>query len=212
VPPTAGTLRVDEHDLDALPASTVTRDITLVPQQTFLFDDTVRDNVDVDGTRTDAEVWEALRLAQADGFVAALPRGLETPLGERATRLSGGQRQRLAIARALVRRPRLLVLDDATSNLDPRVEARILAGLRESGLECTIVLVAHRLATIGLADRVVHLDQGRIRAIGTHRQLLAEQPDYRRLVFAYDETEVEDPADGDGPRPGSWPSSEEVPA
>jgi ABC-type multidrug transport system fused ATPase/permease subunit len=187
VPATDGVIRLDGTPLEQISADVVTHDIAQVPQQTFLFDDTVRDNVDVDGTHTDEQVWHALRLAQADGFVAALPHGLDTPLGERGARLSGGQRQRLAIARALVRRPRLLILDDATSSLDPRVEARILAGLRDQDLGATIVLVAHRLATIALADRVVHLDGGRVRAVGTHKSLLADHPDYRRLVFAYDE-------------------------
>jgi ABC-type multidrug transport system fused ATPase/permease subunit len=213
VPPTTGALHLDERALEDLDADIVTRDIAFVPQQTFLFDDDVRANVDVDATHTDDEVWKALRLAQADGFVASLPEGLDTQLGERGTRLSGGQRQRLAIARALVRRPRLLVLDDATSSLDPRVEARILAGLRQGGdLDCTIVLVAHRLATIGLADRVLHLDGGTVRAVGTHQALLAERSDYRHLVFAYDETEVFDTTDdGEGPQSRPWPP-EEVPA
>ena len=212
VPPTSGRLRLDGQPLSDLAARTLTGDIALVPQLTFLFDDTVRGNVDVEGTRTDDEVWRALRLAQADSFVASLPEGLETQLGERGTRLSGGQRQRLAIARALVRRPRLLVLDDATSNLDPRVEARILAGLLDDELDCTIVLVAHRLATIALADRVVHLDDGAVRAVGLHQTLLAERPDYRHLVFAYDETEVLDTDDDtvdSTSRP--WPP-DEVPA
>jgi ABC-type multidrug transport system fused ATPase/permease subunit len=217
VPPAAGTIRVDGASLEQMPSGLVTREVALVPQQTFLFDDTVRDNVDVDGTRSDEEVWNALRLAQADGFVAALPRGLATQLGERGARLSGGQRQRLAIARALVRRPRLLILDDATSSLDPRVEARILAGLRDRNVgdvqrATTIVLVAHRLATIGLADRVAYLDGGKLRALGTHSSLLAERPDYRRLVFAYDETEaVEAAYDPPDTPAGTWPP-EEVPA
>ena len=104
-----------------------------MPQQAFLFDDTVRGNVTLGADVADEEVWAALRTAQADGFVAALPDGLDTRLGERGATLSGGQRQRLALARALVRRPRLLVLDDATSAVDPEVEARILAALRDGG-------------------------------------------------------------------------------
>ena len=100
-----------------------------MPQTAFLFDDTVRGNVTLGADVSDEEVWAALRAAQADGFVAALPHGLDTRLGERGTSLSGGQRQRISLARALVRRPRLLILDDATSAVDPEVEARILAAL-----------------------------------------------------------------------------------
>ena len=125
-----------------------------MPQTAFLFDDTVRDNVTLGADVPDADVWAALRSAQADGFVAALPEGLDTQLGERGTSLSGGQRQRISLARALVRRPRLLILDDATSAVDPEVEARILAALRESRTGCTLVVVAYRKATIGLADEV----------------------------------------------------------
>src|SRR5204863_8981423 len=97
----------------------------------------------------DEQGWAALRAAQADGFVAALPAGLDTRLGERGTSLSGGQRQRISLARALVRRPRLLILDDATSAVDPEVEARILSALRSGAGESTLVVVAYRKATIG---------------------------------------------------------------
>jgi ABC-type multidrug transport system fused ATPase/permease subunit len=133
-------------------------------------------------------VWGALRTAQADGFVAALPEGLDTRLGERGTSLSGGQRQRLSLARALVRRPRLLILDDATSAVDPEVEARILASLRDDvhGSAASLVVVAYRKATISLADEVLHLDEGRIVGRGTHAELLATSPAYAHLVNAYE--------------------------
>ncbi|MCW2736821.1 ATP-binding cassette domain-containing protein, partial [Nocardioides sp.] len=148
------------------------------------------------------DVWGALRTAQADGFVAALPEGLDTKLGERGTSLSGGQRQRLSLARALVRRPRLLILDDATSAVDPEVEARILASLREDrreggGAEASLVVVAYRKATISLADEVVHLDEGRIVGRGTHAELLVSSPDYAHLVNAY-EVDAEVDADLEG--------------
>jgi ABC-type multidrug transport system fused ATPase/permease subunit len=140
-------------------------------------------------------VWSALRTAQADGFVAALPKGLDSRLGERGTTLSGGQRQRLSLARALVRRPRLLVLDDATSAVDPEVEARILAALRQSGggtavaegAASTLVLIAYRKATIALADEVLFLAGGRIADRGTHADLIERNPAYSRLVNAYEE-------------------------
>ena len=138
-------------------------------------------------------MWAALRAAQADGFVAALPDGLDSRLGERGTSLSGGQRQRISLARALVRKPRLLVLDDATSAVDPEVEARILQALRQSNGEgadrgSSLVVVAYRKATIGLADEVVHLEDGRIADRGTHEELLGRSPAYARLVNAYEQT------------------------
>ena len=125
-------MRLDGHDLRDLAPGELAEHVALVPQSAFLFDDTVRGNVTLGADVPDEEVWEALRTAQADGFVAGLPHGLDSRLGERGTTLSGGQRQRLSLARALVRRPRLLVLDDATSAVDPEVEARILAAMRRS--------------------------------------------------------------------------------
>jgi len=146
----------------------------------------VRGNVTLGADLPDEEIWEALRTAQADGFVAGLPKGLDSRLGERGTTLSGGQRQRLSLARALIRRPRLLVLDDATSAVDPEVEARILAGMREHGGESTLLLIAYRKATIDLADEVLFLDDGRIADRGTHQELLGRNAAYSRLVNAYE--------------------------
>src|SRR5207237_4636165 len=116
------------------------------------------------------EIRRAARLAQADQFVMAMPRGYDSVLGERGVTLSGGQRQRVALARALVRRPRVLILDDATSAVDPTVEGAILAGLRGT-LDTTTIVVAHRVSTIELADRVLFLDQGRLVAVGSHEEL-----------------------------------------
>jgi ABC-type multidrug transport system fused ATPase/permease subunit len=186
VDPLSGSIRVDGQDLRDLSPGELAANVSLVPQSAFLFDDTVRDNVTLGADLTDDEVWEALRTAQADGFVAALPHGLDSKLGERGTTLSGGQRQRLSLARALVRHPRLLVLDDATSAVDPEVEARILAAMRTRGGDSTMLLIAYRKATIALADEVLFLDQGRIADRGTHRELLARNPAYARLVNAYE--------------------------
>ena len=163
----------------------------LAPQTTFLFDDTVHGNVTLGAELADEQVWEALRVAQADGFTAALPEGLHTVVGERGTTLSGGQRQRLALARAVARGPRLLVLDDATSSVDPSVEQRILAGLRESSAATTVVVVAHRRATISLADEVVFVDEGRVVDRGSHDELRERCPGYRDLVTAYERAELE---------------------
>jgi ABC-type multidrug transport system fused ATPase/permease subunit len=189
VDPGAGAIRVDGVDLRDLSAGELARSVAVVPQAAFLFDDTVRGNVTLGAEVPDEDVWAALRTAQADGFVAALPHGLDTRLGERGTSLSGGQRQRISLARALVRRPRLLVLDDATSAVDPEVEARILGALREG--TSTLLVVAYRKATIALADEVLHLADGRIVDRGPHTDLLQRSPAYADLVNAY-ETQEED--------------------
>ncbi|MDO7869378.1 ABC transporter ATP-binding protein [Nocardioides jiangxiensis] len=191
VDPDDGAIRVDGVDLRDLASGELARSVAVVPQTAFLFDDTVRGNVTLGADIADADVWAALRTAQADGFVAALPHGLDTKLGERGTSLSGGQRQRISLARALVRRPRLLVLDDATSAVDPEVEARILGALREGGGAATLVVVAYRKATIALADEVLHLADGRIVDRGPHAELLARSAAYADLVNAY-ETQEED--------------------
>lgn len=181
-----GVIRVDGVDVRDLAQGGLAEVVAVVPQTAFLFDDTVRGNVTLGADVPDAEVWEALRTAQADGFVAALPDGLDTRLGERGTSLSGGQRQRISLARALVRRPRLLILDDATSAVDPEVEARILSALRSGDRDATLVVVAYRKATIALADEVLFLADGRIVDRGPHDELVARSADYARLVNAYE--------------------------
>jgi ABC-type multidrug transport system fused ATPase/permease subunit len=187
VDPAQGAVLVDGRDLRELEPGALADQAALVPQQAFLFDDDVRGNVTLGADVTDDEVWAALRTAQADGFVAALPHGLDTRLGERGTTLSGGQRQRLSLARALVRRPRLLVMDDATSAVDPEVEARILAALRTGADDATVVVVAYRKATIALADQVVYLRDGHVEDQGTHTELLARNAAYADLVNAYEQ-------------------------
>jgi ATP-binding cassette subfamily B protein len=144
-------------------------------------------------------VADAARLAQADEFVARLPEGYDTVVGERGATLSGGQRQRVALARALAGRPRLLVLDDAISSVDPVTEAAILGGLEGHLPSTTTVVVASRLATIALADRVLCLEDGRLVADGAHEELLATTPGYARLVRAYEQAEATTAPAEDGP-------------
>jgi ATP-binding cassette, subfamily B, bacterial len=191
VDPRSGEVIVDGVDARQLARGMVAGSAALVFQQAFVFEDSVRENVSLGLPMTDEEVWAALRLAQADRFVARLPDGLDSVVGERGTTLSGGQRQRLALARALVRRPRLLVLDDATSAVDPEIEQRILAGLRSAELPATVVIVAYRRATIALADEVVYIERGRIAARGTHLELLAASAGYRNLLTAYERDAAE---------------------
>ena len=191
VDPVTGAVAYDGTDVRAFAPGALADVASLAPQTTFLFDDSVRGNITLGADISDEQVWAALRVAQAEGFVAALPKGLDTVVGERGATLSGGQRQRLALARAVARKPRLLVLDDATSSVDPSVEQRILAGLRESSTAATVVVVAYRRATIALADEVVFVDGGRVIDRGSHAELLSRCEGYRDLVTAYERAEVE---------------------
>lgn len=192
--PTTGRVLLDGVDITEVHPDDLASQVALVAQSTFVFEDSVRGNVTLadDGdpeAPPDDDVWQALRLARVDDVVLALPGGLDARLGERGANLSGGQRQRLAIARALVRRPRLLVLDDATSAVDPLVEQQILTGLRgqSPGDEGpTVLLVAYRMSSVLLADEVVHLEAGRVVDQGTHTELFARDPGYRALATAYE--------------------------
>ena len=156
--------------------------IGVVSQDPFLFSATVRDNIAFGvGDATDEEIERAAELAQAREFIERLPDGYDTLIGERGITLSGGQRQRLAIARALIVDPRVLILDDATASVDATTEALIKRGLREVMRGRTTIIIAHRLSTISLADDIVVLDGGAIAARGTHEELIATSPVYRDI-------------------------------
>lgn len=185
VDPDTGTVALDGLDLRDVRRGGVSDAAVLVSQQTFMFDDTVRGNVTLGADHSDGEVTEALRIARAQGFVDALPHGTETEIGERGGTLSGGQRQRIALARAIVRHPRLLILDDATSAVDPSVEQAILTGLRSAREGMTVLVVAYRMATITLADTVVYVEHGQVVDQGSHEELVGRCQGYADLVHAY---------------------------
>ncbi|MGH2735490.1 MAG: ATP-binding cassette domain-containing protein, partial [Actinomycetota bacterium] len=195
--PQDGVVRLDESDLRELRRGVVPASASIVFQESFLFDDSVKGNITLGEEFGDADVRRAAALAQADEFISALPDNYDTIVGERGTTLSGGQRQRVALARALVRRPRLLVMDDATSSVDPTVEQAILQGLTKAELPSTVVVVAYRRATIALADEVVFLTHGRIVDRGPHHELSARNKGYRHLISAYDQDMSSADAGGD---------------
>jgi ATP-binding cassette subfamily B protein len=183
--PDRGEICLDGHGLVDLDRSTLASSVTIVFQETFLFNDTIYNNISLEGQIPEAEIINAAKLAQADGFITELPEGYDTLVGERGASLSGGQRQRIALARAIARHPRLLVLDDATSAVDPAVEGSILEGL--AALDTTVVIVAYRRSSIVLADEVIYIEDGRAIDRGTHAELYARLDAYRGLIDAYEQ-------------------------
>ncbi len=177
-----GAIRIDGRDIREFDLDSLRGMIGIVAQDTFLFNDTVANNLRYGRQdASDDEVRAAARNALADEFIARLPQGYQTVIGERGTRLSGGQRQRIAIARALLKNAPILILDEATSHLDTESEALVQRALSNLMADRTVIVIAHRLSTVRRADRIVVLDQGRVAEIGTHEDLVAGGGIYQRL-------------------------------
>jgi len=180
---TAGSVLVDGVDVTQLDPELLHARIGLVPQKAYLFSGTVASNIRYGKPdATDDEVWEALRIAQADDFVRSLTEGLNAPVAQGGTNFSGGQRQRLAIARAVIRRPEIYLFDDSFSALDLATDARLRAALRPITRESTVLIVAQRVSSIVDADQILVLDDGMVVGIGTHTSLLESCPTYAEIV------------------------------
>lgn len=180
---TEGRITIDGADIRDVRVADLREAVSVVFDDSFLFSRSIRDNIAFGcPDATDAEVRRAARLAKADGFIEELEEGYETVVGERGYSLSGGQRQRIALARAVLRSPRVLILDDATSSVDAVTEEEIRQALRQVMAHRTTIIIAHRPSTLQLADRVVFIDGGRVAATGTHEELLVTEPRYAEVL------------------------------
>jgi ATP-binding cassette subfamily B protein len=191
--PASGVIRIDDVDIAAADPQDVRARIGLVPQETVVFGTSALENIRYGRPdASDADVRAAAEAAAADEFISRLPEGYDTFLGEKGARLSGGQRQRIAIARAILKNPPILLLDEATSSLDAESERLVQEALELLMENRTTIIIAHRLATVLKANRIVVMDEGRIRAIGTHSELVSKDPLYARLAQLQFRTATED--------------------
>jgi len=183
--PKSGCIIIDGYDIRQMKLKSLRRQIGIVSQETVLFNGTIRDNIAYGRTEaTDEEIIDAAKKANAHNFIMALEKGYNTPVGERGVNLSGGQKQRIAIARAILRDPRILILDEATSAVDAESEILIQEALEKLMKDRTTIIIAHRLSTILGADRIVVLNEGKIEEIGTHEELLSRKGTYAKLYEA----------------------------
>ena len=186
--PDSGAIRLDGHDLRSVTLHSLRSRVGVAFEESFLFSDTIAANIAYGRAgATQEQIEAAARTVQAHGFISSMPLGYETVVGERGLTLSGGQRQRVALARAVLADPRVLVLDDATSAIDARTEKAIHDGLREVLAQRSTLLIAHRVSTLHLADRVVVLEHGHVVEDGTHQDLWARSADYRSLLSGLDD-------------------------
>jgi ATP-binding cassette subfamily C protein CydD len=185
--PEHGRITINGKDLQALPATEWRKQIAWVPQRPYLFNDTIRENIAIgQPDATSDEIIKAAKQAYAHEFIQALPQGYETVIGERGACLSGGQAQRLSLARAFLKNAPILILDEATSQLDPEAETFVLAATKRLMCGRTVLIAAHRLSTISDADQILVLDSGRIVETGIHQILMQQSGLYRQLVRAYE--------------------------
>ena len=179
--PNAGQLFIDGTDITEIPAAALRAHIGYVPQDGFLFDESIRENVRFFSDATDEEITSVLDIAGMTGDIAGMPEGLETMCGERGNHLSGGQRQRVSLARALVRKPEILLLDDTLSAVDAETEEKILYNLKHELKGKTCIVIAHRLSAVRNADEIIYMDKGRVMERGTHEELLARNGLYAAM-------------------------------
>jgi len=176
-----GSISIDDINIKDYENFSFLKKVGFVSQDTFIFNSTIKENITFGEEYTDQEVIEAAKLANADEFINKSPDGYETIVGDRGLKLSGGEKQRLAIARAIIRKPEILILDEATSSLDNVSEAVVQQAINKVSNNCTTFIIAHRLSTVQNADMILVLDKGKIVESGTHKELLKKKGNYWEL-------------------------------